>query len=801
MKLSFIALITCTVFSIMLTACLYFFQFDEVENGFSYEVIDARGVGSPWAKGHGDLNGDGLPDVVVGGRAMPPLSFVNKVLNKLNLIEVEEHFGALVWYENPSWKRNLISTEYAVRTDVEVVDLDQDGKNDLLFISDEGLFWLKNPTWEAHKIVGGKFHDVEVADLDLDGDMDLVLRNQSLFGYENGDSVHLMFQSHGSVWETITLSIIHGEGLAVTDMNSDGFPDVVVNQFWLANPGTAWLEADWVRHVYAVDWLWQDVFIDTEDFNADGHMDILLSPSEEAGQMYDIAWFEAPAHEQGSWKKHLIDQRVEAVHHFVAAGDIDLDGDIDVVSAEMNQGEDPDEVKWYQNLGDGLWEKKVLSDRGSHNMQLFDIDQDFDLDLVGANWHRTGWDAEYPVELWRNNYAESTVWNRYLIDESRPGQAVSVFSVDLNGDSLLDVVTGGYWYQNPGTMEGDWPRFALGDGAFNVAWVDDFDADGHIDFLASGWIGYHHKSTWLDRILNRLGVKKFPYTQEGNRFVWGQNRGDGTFRLHDNIALARGDFLQGAASLTVVPDKQASDKKHVEQTSVLLSWHTPGMGLQQLIVPDDPVNEVWVWSVLDQHSLDEQVSVVDLNQDGLQDIVLGTDWFRRIDSKREPITWEGEDWLLNKIDHREGKPDRHQVLDIDSDGLLDIVVGFESAGVLGEFVWYQQPRLEGSRAWLRYSIANDVIGPMSLGAADLDGNGTEDLVVGEHNLVEPDRSRLIWFKRGYDVRKPWQKRLIYLGDEHHNGALPADFDGDGDIDLVSIGWTHGRVMLYENPLY
>ena len=29
-------------------------------------------------------------------------------------------------------------------------------------------------------------------------------------------------------------------------------------------------------------------------------------------------------------------------------------------------------------------------------------------------------------------------------------------------------------------------------------------------------------------------------------------------------------------------------------------------------------------------------------------------------------------------------------------------------------------------------------------------------------------------------------------------VLLADLDSDGDLDLASIGWTHGRVLVYEN---
>jgi hypothetical protein len=44
----------------------------------------------------------------------------------------------------------------------------------------------------------------------------------------------------------------------------------------------------------------------------------------------------------------------------------------------------------------------------------------------------------------------------------------------------------------------------------------------------------------------------------------------------------------------------------------------------------------------------------------------------------------------------------------------------------------------------------------------------------------------------------WQKHLVSTGDEHHDGAVLLDIDGDGDLDITSIGWAHGRVLLYEN---
>jgi hypothetical protein len=75
------------------------------------------------------------------------------------------------------------------------------------------------------------------------------------------------------------------------------------------------------------------------------------------------------------------------------------DGRVDIVTAEMHQGADPDEVDVYLNLGRGdSWRKQILSTKGSHYVRIADIDGDGDPDLVGAN-HAGDYQ---PVEMWEN---------------------------------------------------------------------------------------------------------------------------------------------------------------------------------------------------------------------------------------------------------------------------------------------------------------------------------------------------------------------------------------------------------------
>jgi hypothetical protein len=56
---------------------------------FSCILIDPEGPESPWGKCFGDLNNDGLTDLIIGG-------YIS---------------GGLVYYENPGWKKKVISDQ------------------------------------------------------------------------------------------------------------------------------------------------------------------------------------------------------------------------------------------------------------------------------------------------------------------------------------------------------------------------------------------------------------------------------------------------------------------------------------------------------------------------------------------------------------------------------------------------------------------------------------------------------------------------------------------------------------------
>lgn len=349
---------------------------------FSSSIVDSNNPRNPHCKALRDIDGDGQYDIVIASA----------------------RGGGMYWYEYPRWTKHAIRSSGSWTTEMRTADVDRDGDADVLVPDAVGLKWYRNPRpagnprtgalWTEFLIgaAGANSHDVEVGDVNRDGKIDVVSRRK------RGGATNVWLQNSPTSWTHVVATARAGEGTALGDIDHDGDLDIAQNGFWLENAngvGRAWIE-----RAIATDWP-LDVGVLVVDVDRNGRRDIVLAPSESGGR---LSWYSAERPRLGPWTEHPVDGSAAYLHTFKAA-DMDRDGDIDLVTAEMHQSRDPDEISVYLNTGGGRsWIQQIVATSGSHNLRIGDIDRDGDIDIMGANWNDSAPDSAV-IRIWRNNLA------------------------------------------------------------------------------------------------------------------------------------------------------------------------------------------------------------------------------------------------------------------------------------------------------------------------------------------------------------------------------------------------------------
>jgi len=321
-----------------------------------------------------DFDGDGRNDLAVGG-------------------------DNLAWYCSPAWTPMVIAAaNVEFTTDMEAVDLDGDGDVDIVVPDGTaGVYWFENQNagqlWTRRLIgaSGGMYtHDVEVGDLDADGDLDVI-------GHPLNGTMYV-YRNNGTTWSARSLATSGGEGLDLADLDGDGRPDLITSGQWHRSPAGDIMTAVWPVYVYDSGRLGQMMKVEAADLNGDGRLDIVVTPAETSGE---IAWLKAPADPlTGFWTRTVL--RTSADHyHSLILTDLNADGWLDVVTAQMHTAVTGPNLEVYLNGGAAAaFTRQVLASTSSHNMVVGDLNADGRPDLAGCDYIDNP-----PVRAWLNEAA------------------------------------------------------------------------------------------------------------------------------------------------------------------------------------------------------------------------------------------------------------------------------------------------------------------------------------------------------------------------------------------------------------
>jgi hypothetical protein len=434
------------------------------------------------------------------------------------------------------------------------------------------------PPWPAFRhhfidrdLPGTQYGQTALADLDGDGDLDFTTGR-------NGDGNEIYwFEFRGpDRWTRHLLGSGHTSDVGGTtlDIDGDGRIDHVAGGHWFRNPGDP-------RHRpfdrIAFDEGLREVHdLIAADLDGDGRPEILTM-----SERNDLRWYAIPADPRRPWPRHAIGP---AVHAGAAVGDLDGDGDPDVVRSDVwFENADGRGTRWVEHGGIPFGVPTGPYPLATRCV-VRDIDRDGDADLV-----MTTNEIRAPQIAWiENREGRGMSWRRHDLapgDAAVRGAYHSLAVTDFDGDGDLDVFTCEMegvpgdrpprWYIWENT-DGQGARFVervildVGLGGHEAV-VGDVDGDGDLDFTSK---------LWRPRPDNGNGGRNHADFLENLRIVRGDRQKD---ERRDGTDADQSPRVAAATDLSVVTDFPGGSARvesidQVSRTIRLVPAEHPGRG-------------------------------------------------------------------------------------------------------------------------------------------------------------------------------------------------------------------------------
>ena len=379
----------------------------------------------------------------------------------------------------PDFEMKEIANDLGVGYAVLPVDLNADGKPDLVVVDQRRVVWYENPTWKRRVLIENQTKPdnvcVAAADIDGDGQIDLAL---------------------GADWRPF-------------DSKTGGTLQ------WLKRGKT--LDDPWTVYPIAEEPTIHRIRF--ADLDGDGKPALIVAPIMGRDSTKDKNWMDgAPVRLQAfripkdptkdRWTPEVIDESLHVVHNIypVQAGDGKLKGsDLLTASYEGVNLFSRDGDRWVKHpIGEGDQDNPNGS-RGSSEVKRGKLKSGLPYIATIEPWHGN------QVVVYTPPSDPKALWERHVLDDKlKWGHAVWCADLDGDGDDELIVGVRDNLSDKPGEKCGvriykamddkgtKWERHLLDEGGVAVEDLAaaDLDGDGRIDIVAVGRASHNARIYW-----------------------------------------------------------------------------------------------------------------------------------------------------------------------------------------------------------------------------------------------------------------------------------------------------------------